>query len=103
MARTAVLSYTPPTPSATQAPIAYVDIQFSADNGANFTSLKHAAPTETSFTQTELDPGDYIFRLIVIDTQTPAKSSSPVDAPFNVPVPVLDAPSPVINVSVSLV
>lgn len=91
-----------PSVGATQAPIAYVDVQLSADGGKNFASFSHVTPDQPQTeTITELEPGDYIARLIVVDTQTPPKSSSPVDTSFNIPVPVKDAPGSVSSVTVS--
>ena len=51
--------------------IAEMEISLSADGGANFTELTtpgEVTPPTTSFVQTELSFGDYIFRLVVIDT-----------------------------------
>jgi len=105
MSQSAKVSWQLPTVGATQAPIAYVDVQIAvAGASPSFSSFSHVTPDQAQTeTVTELEPGDWIVRLIVVDTQKSPKSSTPVDTPFNVPVPALEAPSPVTNVSVSLV
>jgi len=105
MSQSAKVTWQLPSVGATQAPIAYVDVQIAVKSDApSFTSFSHVTPDQAQTeTPTELDSGDWIVRLIVVDTQKSPKSSSSVDTPFNVPVASLDAPGPVTNVSVSLV
>ena len=60
--------------------ISGVEISLSADNGENFAVLGTVAPPATSLTQTELEVGDYILRLVVIDSLS--RRSDAVDMAF---------------------
>ena len=78
--------------------IAYVRVDASIDGGATFTEL--ARVTGETFEQTDAEPGEWRFRLTVVDKQTPPKSSVAVSAVAN----VADAePSPVLDVVVTVV
>lgn len=103
MSGKAVITWKLGAVGATQAPIAYVDVQIAVKaDMPSFASFSHVTPDQPQTeTVTELDSGDYIVRLIVVDTESPAKSTA-VDTPFNIPVPTVDAPSPVTNVAVDV-
>lgn len=76
--------------------IAYVDVQLNA--GAGFATVEHNPATLTSVTLTELEPGTYTARFVVVDRQDSPKSSVPADISVGVPVDVLAAPNAVTDV-----
>lgn len=79
--------------------IAGVDVSMSADLGANWTSLGRVAPADVQeMSVNDLAPGDWIFRMTVIDTD--GRPSSDVDHPFKIADET--APSPVTNTAVDL-
>ena len=80
------------------ADIASVEVELSGDGGANFASLDSVVPPAASLEQTELEPGDYIFRLTVVDMV--GSGGQPVDAPFNIPDDT--PPGSVTNVNVTV-
>jgi len=84
--------------------LAFISVEMSADQGATFTPVAHVAPGVQSFTQTNLVPGTYQFRLIAIDTQTPPLSSTPVILTQTIAAPpvVLAAPGPVTAASATV-
>jgi hypothetical protein len=57
--------------------IRHVSVYLSADSGANFSKLADVPPSLTEFTQSELEDGNWVFRLIVEDTL--GQRSVPVD------------------------
>ena len=66
------LTYTLPTQrvlgeALPEAQIAFVEIQMSADAGANFSGLAQVPPPALEYLVQDLDPGTYIFRGIVQD------------------------------------
>lgn len=97
------VTWTNPTPKPSQAPLAGVQVWLAVASATPlFSLIATVAAPGASFQQTSIDPGDYIVRLVVVDTQKNPLSSPPVDTPFNVPAPTLAAPDPVTNVAVSL-
>lgn len=70
-----------------EAQIAFVELQMSADGGTNFSGLIQASPSVLEHLVTDLDPGDYIFRGIVEDTE--GRRSDHVEATDS----ILSAPS----------
>jgi hypothetical protein len=71
--KTATLVWVDPTArvngvAETAADIAFIDVQMSADQGANFISLAHVVAGIQKFVQTELEVGTYIFKLLVNTT-----------------------------------
>jgi hypothetical protein len=81
------------------ADIQHVSVELSADLGTTFTPINDIAPPATDITVPDLDIGDWIFRLIVVDTA--GRLSVEVDTPVNVPDET--NPSSVINVQVTFV
>lgn len=81
------------------ADIQHVEVLLSADLGATFTSINNIAPPATDITVPDLDIGDWIFRLVVVDTA--GRQSANVDTPVNVPDET--NPSTVVNVQVTFV
>jgi hypothetical protein len=79
--------------------IDYVDVQMSADQGANYVTLNEVPPSETSLLVNELEPGTYYFRLIVVDTK--GRESEPVVATFTIEDDT--PPGAVLNVVITLV
>ena len=77
--------------------IAYVEVFLSADLGVNFVSLNQVIPPTVDLFVPDVDIGDWIFRLVVVDTAD--KQSVAVDTPVNVPDET--NPSSVINVVVT--
>ena len=75
-----------------------VVIELSADGGNNFVEIQRFPPTVTSFTQTELEPGDWHFRGYVLDTA--GRASAPVSASIN--IPDNSAPGPLNSLNLSL-
>ena len=78
--------------------IAGVEVWLSADLGDNFTVLSTVPTADTELGVPDLEPGDWIARLVVIDTAD--RRSDNVDAPFN--VPDNSPPGAVTNVQISL-
>jgi len=81
--------------------IAFTRFTLSRDGGA-FTQLVDVpAPTATTTITQDLAPGNYVLRAVVFDRQNPQRTSTPVDVPFVIPVPVvvLAAPRPVTNLT----
>lgn len=79
------------------ADISYVRVELSADGGQNFGEVGRVVGE--SFDQTELEPGTYVFRLTVLDKQSPAAVSAPVEKSFTL---AEAAPSPVASVVVEV-
>lgn len=73
--------------------IRHVSVYLSADNGANFSKLADVPPSSSEFTQTELEDGNWVFRLVVEDTK--GQKSVAVDKAVII-LPAL--PNPVSNV-----
>ena len=94
MAGTVTLTWVDPTVGANQAPLADIQIDLSADQGATFTSVAKVAPGVQKFVQTNLVPGTYIFKGTAVDNQTPALESTPATVTAVVPQ-VLVAPGPI--------
>lgn len=59
------------------AEIAGYGIDLSADLGANFVPVGVTTSPDTAFTQTELESGAYLFRVVAIDTHNPAVRGLP--------------------------
>lgn len=76
--------------------IAYVAVSISADNGTTFAEVARVAPPTREYLQTDLDPGLWFFRFVVVDTL--GQSSAPVTASFDI-LPA--APGPVSNVVIT--
>lgn len=81
------------------ADIQHVEVLLSADLGATFTPINNIVPPDTDILVPDLDIGDWIFRLVVVDTA--GRSSADVDTPVNVPDET--NPSTVVNVQVTFV
>lgn len=79
--------------------ILHVEVFLSADLGQTFTPINNIEPPTTEITVPDLDVGDWIFRLVVVDVD--GRRSTNVDV--NVNVPDETAPGGVINVRVSFV
>ena len=77
--------------------IAYVEVFLSADLGANFVSLNQVVPPTVDLFIPDVDVGEWIFRLVVVDTED--KQSVAVDT--SVVVPDGSNPSSVVNVVVT--
>jgi len=99
---TVTVNYTPPTQRTdnTALPVSAIAfIRFSyAPAGGAFVQLADVPATSTTHTvDLNLAPGNYVIRSVVYDTQNPARTSTVVDTPLVVPVPVLAPPRPVTN------
>lgn len=70
--------------------LVFIKVQGAPD----FALLAEVLAPGVELVQTELEPGDYAFRVVVVDTQVPPKASAPVEATVNIPVPVLANPNP---------
>lgn len=68
----------------------------------DFTPLAEVLAPGAELLQTDLDPGDYTFRVQVVDKQTPPKASAAVDGSVNIPVPVLANPSPATGLTLTI-
>lgn len=79
------------------ADIAYVRVELSADGGQNFGEVGRVVGE--SFDQTELEPGTYVFRLTVVDKQSPPALSAPVSQSVTL---AEAAPSPVASIVVEV-
>ena len=51
------------------ADVKHVDVQMSADQGANFVSLHHVIPPVLELMVTDLEPGTYQFKAFAVDTK----------------------------------
>ncbi len=81
------------------ADIQHVEVSLSADLGANFILIDSLAPPTLNLLFPDLEIGDWIWRLAVVDTAN--KRSADVDVPVSVPDET--NPSSVVNVVVSFV
>jgi len=77
-----------------EAQIANVEVSL-AIAGAPSSVLNNVAPPVLELFVPNLDPGDWVFTLVVIDTD--GRRSTAVDSPFN----ILANPGPVTNVTVT--
>lgn len=59
--------------------IAYTSVQM-AIGSLPFTEVAKVTAPAATFLQTELEPGTYKFRVVIVDKQTPAESSAPTDS-----------------------
>ncbi len=75
-----------------------VEVSLSADGGTTFSVLNTVAPPDTELLVPDLEIGDWVFRLAVVDTN--GRRSADVDALFNIADET--APSAVVNVQVAL-
>lgn len=71
------------------AQIAFVEIQMSADGGANYSGLIQAPPDTLEHLITDANPGTYLFRGTVEDIE--GRRSSDFDITSD---PILSAPNP---------
>lgn len=102
MAKNAVVSWDLPASRESgnplpQSDIAHVAVSLSADQGANFGFLENVSPPDVDHLIPDLEDGDWIVRLTVVDIEGVAGVE--VDTSF-----VIDtsAPGPVTNVNVAL-
>lgn len=74
-----------------------IEFFVSTDNGQNYVSAGHASADQTEFPFEASDPGTYLFKDQVVDTQSPPRFSpdSPVVS-FTIASPPLAAPKPAI-------
>lgn len=77
--------------------IQHVEVFLSADLGANFVPLNIVAPPTLDLLVPDVDIGDWIFRLVVVDTDN--RTSVAIDTPVNVPDET--NPGSVVNVLVT--
>lgn len=101
------LNWTDPTTRADGAELAadaldYISVSMSADAGASFTEVMRVAPGTQEFVQTDLPFGTFTFRLVAVDKQRVPQSSDPVDVEATLEEPLLAAPSPVLDVTVTI-
>jgi len=64
------------------ADIRHVRIELSADGGANFAPVAQVVPPTLEYTQTELEPGAWVFRAVVVDTA--GRESDPVSGSIDI-------------------
>lgn len=79
--------------------IQHVEVSLSANLGGDFTIINTIEPPTTDITVPDLDVGDWIFRLVVVDTD--GRRSINIDVDVNVPDET--NPSSVVNVQVTFV
>jgi len=77
--------------------IAFTRFSLSTNGGAFVQLVDVPAPTVMQELPVTLTPGSYVIRSVVYDRQTPARTSTPVDTPFVIPVAALAPPRPVTN------
>jgi len=95
---TLTATWTNPVKAANQNPIAGVQVLLAVAAASPVFSLIATVPAPgATFTQTSIDAGDYILRLVVVDTK--GLIGNPVDTSFNVPAAV---PGQVTNVQISV-
>jgi len=95
---TLTATWTNPTPTARQAPVKGVIVSLAVAQATPvFSQIAEIDAPTTTFTQTSIDPGAYLLRLVVVDTA--GASGAPVDTPFSV---AFDAPGQVSNVVVTV-
>ena len=101
--KTALITWDLPTTRESGLPldpadIQHVEVSLSADLGQNFGVLDTVAPPTLELTVPDLEIGDWVTRLVVVDTA--GRRSADFDVPFNVPDDT--APGTVVNVNVAL-
>ena len=95
---TLTANWTNPTPNARQAAIRGVVVSLAVAAATPvFSPITEVAAPATTFTQTSIDPGDYVLRLVVVDVD--GVSGAPVDTAFRV---AFDAPGVVSNVVITV-
>ena len=68
-----------------EAEVAAYRVGLSADGGANFVQVGATTSPDRAFTQTELEPGLYVFRVVAVDTHSPAVVGVPGTVSITVP------------------
>ena len=95
---TLTATWTNPTPTARQAPLRGVEVSLAVAQATPvFSAIAEVPAPTTTFTQTSIDPGSYLLRLVVVDVN--GVSGAAVDTAFAV---AFDAPGTVTSVSVSV-
>jgi len=77
-------------------------IEFSDDGGLSFPIQRGTPSPNTSLVFPNLSPGAYVFRVYVVDLQSPSEISEPVEIAVDIPVD-LAAPSPVTDLTFDIV
>lgn len=82
--------------------IGSVEVSASADGGNSFAVLNTVPPASgnNELLVSAVDVGDWIFRLVVLDLNTPVRRSAAIDAAIYVPSQAL--PGTVLNVMLTL-
>lgn len=65
--------------------VAAYRVELSADGGANFVPIGVTTAPDRAFTQTELEPGVYLFRVVAVDRHSPAIQGIPSTVSITVP------------------
>jgi predicted phage tail protein len=79
----------------------HVDVQMSADGGANFTSVASVAPGAQTYTVTDLPVGKYQFNVYAVDALGRSSAAASVEATIAPPVPA--TLKPVSNLTANVV
>ena len=81
--------------------LAFIQISRSTD-GVTFTPLAQVAPGTQNYVDASPPPASYTYQAVAVDTQTPPESSTPVTGTIVVPVPAIQAPGPVTDLTLAL-
>jgi hypothetical protein len=104
MTKNVTITWDLPTTRTSGFPLDVIDIEhtrvaLSADGGTSFGTVGTRLPTDPQeFLLGDVDIGDWLVRLTVVDTE--ARESSPVDTAFNVPDET--PPGSVLNVNITM-
>jgi hypothetical protein len=82
--------------------IARLEVSMRVGGAPDFTLLTVVAAGVQTFTQTDLPPGDYEFKVVAVDRQVPPKSGAAVTVLVNIPVP-LGAPGAVTDLVATVI
>lgn len=81
--------------------LAFVQVSRSTD-GVNFTPLAQVPAGTQTYLDASLPPGSYTYQAVPVDSQTPPESGAAVTGTIVVPVPALQAPGPVTDLTLAL-
>lgn len=84
------------------AEIARIDVFVAVTGATNFAKLGDVAAGVQAFTQTDLPPGSYDFKLVVVDNQPDPKSSPGAVITVEIPEPPKAAPADVTDIAFTI-
>ena len=108
MANTINLAWVLPTTRTDGTPlapadIAHTDVSVSDNSGSTWNVVASVAAPDSALVVPGFAPGTFQFKLVVVDKQTPPKSSADALATVTVNAPALAAPSPATSITATVV